>query len=157
MSSLNTDINQYTFNLLTLMGKEVDDQFAKWNKPNVGFLAKFVDAHGVAAKNQEATLKDYEEETKRTMERMLFMIEVLSIPAVAWLGAALELRVGAKLFSEYEDGFTAETGKYFYKKVHDEFKAKVFGDAAKDLSDTLFKLTTQKIASDDPPPVEERK
>jgi hypothetical protein len=139
------------------MGKEVDDQFGKWNKPNIGFLTNFVDAHGVAAKNQETTLKDYEEETKRTMERMLFMIEVLSIPAVAWLGAALELRVGAQIFAEYEDGFAAETGKYVYKKVANEFKAKIFGDAAKDLSDTLFKLTTQKIASEDPPAVEERK
>jgi hypothetical protein len=155
--NLNVELKQYTFNLLMLIGKEVDEQFTKWNQPNLGFLAKYVEAHSRAAKQQEETLKDYEEEKRRTMERTLFMIEVLSVPAVSWLGAALELRVGPKLFYEYKDGFTVETRKYFYKKVHDEFKSKVFGDAGKDLAGTVLKLTSDKVVSDDPPEVNAQK
>ncbi|HLK65917.1 MAG TPA: hypothetical protein VKU19_20925 [Bryobacteraceae bacterium] len=155
--SLPTELKQYTFNLLMLIGKEVEAQFAKWNKPQIGFLAKYVAANDRAAKNQTETLKDYDEEKKRTMERTLFMIEVLSVPAVAWLGAALELRVGPKLFYEYKDGFSLPGKAYLYKKVHDEFQSKVFGDAGKDLTDTVFKLANEKINSVDQPEVNPRR
>jgi len=88
------------------------------------------------------------------MERALFLIEVMSVPAISWLGATLELRVGAKLFQEYEDGFEAETRKYFYHKVHDEFQSKIFGDAGKDLASTLFKLASENIASEGQPSID---
>jgi hypothetical protein len=154
---LGSELKQYTVNLLFLIGKEVDGQFGKWNKPVVGFLAKYVAAHDKAAENQSETLKEYDEEVRRTLERTMFIIEILSVPAVAWLGAALELRVGPNLFYSYEDGFKVQGQKYFFKKIHDEFKSKIFGDASKDIADTLFKLTNEKLNSVEPPEPEAKK
>jgi hypothetical protein len=150
------ELTQYLINLLNLIGKEVDQQFAKWSGLYTGFLDGYVAAHARAANSQEKVLAKYKEEQRRSMERSLFLMEILSIPAVSWLGAALEMRVGKRIFREYEDGVNL-CGRYFYKVAHDEFKSKVFGDSIKDFANIITKLTGEKIVVDEPPEVDEHK
>src|SRR5439155_26302431 len=128
LALLAAKLTQYTINLLNLIGKEVDEQIGLWNKPKIGFLDQYVTAHAHAVKSQADVLKNYEEEERRAVERALFVMELLTIPAISWFGAALEPKVGPKLFFEYKDGLKVPD-KYIRKRVHDEFQSKILGDA----------------------------
>ena len=99
---LGSELKTYTINLLNSIGKDVDRQIDKWSKPHVGFLSMLCAAYQRAVDNQTETFKESDEERRRSFERAIFSLELLSLGAFAWLGASLELKVGPRIFYEYE-------------------------------------------------------
>lgn len=144
------ELKQYTINLLNNIEKEVTAQFDKWVKPKVGFVDLLCTAFGDAANDQVAVLKDEQEEKRRAFERALFILNLCAIGATNWLGAAMELKLGPKIFFEYEANLGAVLmPKFMLKKIHNEFKGKIFGDMSKDLASLAVDLAGEHFNPSD--------
>src|SRR5215831_3632376 len=142
---LGSELKQYMINLLNSIEKEVEKRFEKWAKERVGFLAMLCYAQKDAAEEQAKVLKEQEEEKRRSFERALFVLEILTIGATSWLGATLEMKLGPKLFREYGENI----GPVLLPKrlvPPDEYRSKIFGDMGKDLADMVFKLAGQQFS-----------
>ena len=156
---IGAELKQYMINLFNSIGKEVDSQFGKWNKPNIGFLAQLCAAHDQAMQSQLNVLKAEADELQRTMDRMLFAMQLLSIGAISWIGAALEYRIGPKFFYTYEVLEDGTDIPWLIQKPK-EFEAKLIGDLGQGLltwltmvgitpgkTDPLPDADTKKIAN----------
>ncbi len=141
---LEDELSQYTINTLNNLIREIDAQFGKWSQERVGFLALLCLAQQQAIDRQSEILRQDEEERRRSYERSMFVFSLISIGATAWLGAALELKLGPKLFSEYEQAAVI-LPRAWLKKVPNEFANRVFGDTGHALADKFLESVGERV------------
>ncbi len=150
---LGAELKQYTINILNSLGSEVDKQFEKWARPEIGFLAQLCRAQQAAVKEQAEVLNELAEDQRRSYERSLFVLEILTIPATSWLLATLELKVGKKIFYEYEGAMVQVHDIPWVAlpktRVWNEYNSKIFGDMGKEIADSLSKLAGEKFLAND--------
>jgi hypothetical protein len=138
------ELKQYTVNLLNSMRLEIAAQYDKWGKEHVGFVSLLCGAHGDAASDQAAILKQQQDEERRAFERAMFIFSIVGLFAIDVAGAAIELKLAPKLIGEYDKTRATAAGfTIIYSTRRAGVNRKVMGDFSTDLMQSLLALGTQ--------------
>ncbi len=109
---------------------EYEKQIGKWES----YIDDVADAEIAARKDFNETLRDIKREEEEAGKLALMALSLVAIPALAWVGAEIELNLYPRLMGKtiIEDGFVK--GKYVVRAEREvnEFAAKFFGDSIKD-------------------------